>query len=102
MVGNYLIVLKKESVSTFPTYVLNRPSSLSLRILFTSIFLSVHLMQTISSMQIMVESWIVCRMDLLLSFFNLCMQGFFESVCVGSQKRRIELEDNKDHFSFLL
>jgi hypothetical protein len=44
----------------------------------------------------------MCRMNLLLSFVNLCVQEFFEFVCVVSQKRRIELEDNKDHFSFLL
>ena len=28
--------------------------------------------------------------------FILCMQEFFEFVCVVSQKRLIELEDNKD------
>jgi hypothetical protein len=30
-------------------------------------------------MQIMVESWIVCRMDLLLSFVNLSIKEFLES-----------------------
>ena len=44
----------------------------------------------------MVESKIVCGMNLFLSFFNFCMQEFFEFVCVVSQKRMKELEDNKD------
>ena len=44
----------------------------------------------------MVESRVVCRMNLFLSFGYLFMKEFFEFVCVGSQKRKIELEDNKD------
>jgi hypothetical protein len=47
-------------------------------------------------LQIMVESRVVCWMNLLLSFLNFCMQEFFELVCIVGQKRRIELEDNKD------
>jgi hypothetical protein len=46
----------------------------------------------------MVESWIVCWMNLLLSFVNFCMQEFFESVCVVSQKIKVVSEDNKDRF----
>jgi hypothetical protein len=44
----------------------------------------------------MVEPWVECGMNLLLCFFNFCMQEFFEFVCVVSQKRIMELEDNKD------
>jgi hypothetical protein len=44
----------------------------------------------------MVEPRVVCWMNLLLSFVNLSMQEFFEFVCVVSQKKMIELEDNKD------
>ena len=47
-------------------------------------------------LQIMVESRVVCWMNLLLSFGNLFMQEFFEFVCIVNQKRKIELEDNKD------
>ena len=47
-------------------------------------------------LQIMVESGVMRRMNLLLSFGYLCMKEFFEFVCVDSQKRKIELEDNKD------
>jgi hypothetical protein len=46
----------------------------------------------------MVESWIVCWMNLLLSFVKFCMQEFFESVCVVSQKIKLVSEDNKDRF----
>ena len=46
----------------------------------------------------MVESRVVCWMNPLLSFFDFCMQEFFEFVCVVSQKERIESEDNKDRF----
>jgi hypothetical protein len=44
----------------------------------------------------MVESRVVSRMNLLLSFVNLCVQEFYEFVCVVSQMRKIKLEDNKD------
>jgi hypothetical protein len=44
----------------------------------------------------MIESGIVCRVNLFLSFVNLIMQEFYEFFCVVIQKRIIELEDNKD------
>ena len=31
--------------------------------------------------------------------FDFCVQEFFEFVCIFSQRRRIELEDNKDRLS---
>ena len=35
-------------------------------------------------------------MNLFLSFVNLCMQEFYEFVCVGSQERKIELDTNRE------
>jgi hypothetical protein len=43
----------------------------------------------------MVESWIVCCMDLLFLFGNLRMQEFFEFV-LSSARRRIVLKDSEE------
>jgi hypothetical protein len=60
-----------------------------------SLHCSLFFIETISFPDV-VESTVVRCMNLLLSFGDLFMQEFFEFVCVVSQKRRIELEDNKD------
>jgi hypothetical protein len=74
------------------------PSSLSFGIFFYFYLLKGPFNTIYLQLQIVIESNVVRQMNLFLSFVNLCMQQFLDSVrvCVVSQKRRLELEDNKD------